>query len=195
MQTAVKDKLYTVSEYLELEERAKNKHEYYNGIIRKMPGASFRHNQIAVNVMTALATALYNKNFIVLNSDMKIHIPQLESVIYPDAVVVFEKPEFYSGRTDVLTNPLLVVEVVSPSTEKYDRGRKFQHYKTLPSFKEYVLIEQLQPWVVASYKIAERTWQDTEANTLDGSVYLQSIDCTIQLQRVYHGVEFGKKIG
>src|SRR5207237_8095180 len=98
-------------------------------------------------------------------------------------------------RTNVLTNPLLVVEVVSPSTEKYDRGRKFQHYKTLPSFKEYVLIEQLQPWVVASYKIAERTWQDTEANTLDGSVYLQSIDCTIQLQRVYHGVEFGKKIG
>src|SRR6476660_3980119 len=101
MQTAFKNKIYTISEYFRLEEKAKNKHEYFNGNIVKMPGASFVHNQIAVNVMTTLAVALYNKNFIVLNSDMKIHIPQLESVVYPVAVVVFEKPAFYEERTDV----------------------------------------------------------------------------------------------
>ena len=192
MQTEVAEKLYTVQEYLAFEERATNKHEYYNGKILKMPGASYRHNQIATNVAAILVNALYDTNFIVTNSDTKIHISQLDSFVYPDAVVVFEKPEFYAGRNDVVLNPLLIVEVASPSTKEYDRSLKFQRYKTLPSFKEYVLVEQAQPWVVASYKIADRTWKDTEANTLDGSVYLQSVDCTLELKRIYHGVLFNK---
>ena len=192
MQTEVAEKLYTVQEYLAFEERATNKHEYYNGKILKMPGASYRHNQIATNVAAILVNALYDTNFIVTNSDTKIHISQLDSFVYPDAVVVFEKPEFYAGRNDVVLNPLLIVEVASLSTKEYDRSLKFQRYKTLPSFKEYVLVEQAQPWVVASYKIADRTWKDTEANTLDGSVYLQSVDCTLELKRIYHGVLFNK---
>ena len=190
MQTEVVEKLYTASEYLALEERAKNKHEYYNGKIIKMPGASFRHNQIATNIAAVLINALYDKSFIVTNSDTKIHIPKLESFVYPDAVVVFEKPALYEGRTDVVLNPLLIVEVASRSTRKYDRTTKFEYYKTLPSFKEYVLVEQAQPWIVASYKIADRTWKDTEATALDDSVYLQSVDCTIEMKRVYHGIEF-----
>ncbi|MDQ2751414.1 MAG: Uma2 family endonuclease, partial [Bacteroidota bacterium] len=138
--------------------------------------------------------ALYEKHFFVLNSDMKIQIPQLESFVYPDAVVVFEKPLFYEGRTDVVLNPLLIVEVASRSTRKYDRTTKFEYYKTLPSFKEYVLIEQTKPWVIASYKIADRTWQDTEAFSPDGSVYLRSVDCNIELKKVYHGVPFDKAV-
>ena len=192
MQTEVAEKFYTVSEYLALEKRAKNKHEYYNGKIVKMPGASYKHNQIAANIAAVLVHALYDKNFIVTNSDTKIHIPQLESFVYPDAVVVFEKPELYEGRNDVITNPLLIVEVASRSTRNYDRTTKFEYYKTLSSFKEYVLIEQIKPWVIASYKIAERTWQDTEASSLDDSVYLRSVDCNIELKRVYHGVPFDK---
>ncbi len=190
MQTEVVEKIYTISEYLSLEARAKNKHEYYNGKIIQMPGASFTHNVIAVNIMSILNAALFEKNFFVLNSDMKIHIPQLESFVYPDAVVVFEKPVLYEGRTDVVLNPLLIVEVASRSTKKYDRTTKFEYYKTLPSFKEYVLVEQAQPWIVASYKIADRTWQDTEAATLDDSIHLQSVNCTIEMKRVYHGVTF-----
>ncbi len=194
MQTDVIEKLYTVNEYLALEKRAKNKHEYYNGKIVRMPGASFKHNIIAANIISMLNAALYEKSFFVLNSDMKIHIPQLESFVYPDAVVIFEKPLFYEGRTDVVLNPLLIVEVASRSTRNYDRTTKFEYYKTLPSFKEYVLIEQTKPWVIASYKIAERTWQDTEASSLNDSIYLRSVDCTIELNRVYHGVPFDKVV-
>ncbi len=194
MQMEAAEKLYTINEYFALEKEAEEKHEYYNGEIIKMPGASFIHNRIAVNIMVALANKLRDTNYVVLNSDMKIHIQQLESFIYPDAVVIFEKPEFYAERNDTIINPLLVVEVASPSTTKYDRYTKFQYYKTLPSFKEYVLVEQSQPWVVASYKIAERTWKDTEATTLDGSVYLQSVDCIIELKDVYHRVQFNKTV-
>ena len=194
MQTEVAERLYSVKEYLAFEERAKNKHEYYNGKIIKMPGASYRHNQITANIIAALINALYDKDFIVTTSDTKIHIPQLASFVYPDAVVVFEKPELYQGRTDVILNPLLIVEITSPSTRKHDRGVKFQEYKTLSSFKEYVLVDQTKPWVFASYKIADRTWKDTDANKLDGSIYLQSVDCALEMQRVYHRVQFDKVI-
>lgn len=192
METEVAEKFYTANEYLAFEERAKNKHEYFNGKIIKMPGASFRHNVIVSNITAILITALYDKNFIVSNSDTKIRIPQLGSFVYPDAVVVFEKPQFYEDRNDVVVNPLLIVEVASRSTKKYDRTTKFEYYKTLPSFKEYVLIEQAQPWIIASYKIADRTWKDTEANTLEDSLYLASVDCTIDIRRVYHGIQFTK---
>ena len=189
---SVAAKLYTENEYLAREESAKNKHEFYNGNIVKMPGASYIHNQISANMIAVLVTRLYDSNHTVLSSDMKIHIPRLASFVYPDAVVICEKVELYEGRQDVILNPLLVVEVTSASTKKYDRLLKFSHYKTLPSFKEYVLIEQTQPWVVASYKTAERTWVDTEAFNVESSIYLQSVNCTIDLQRIYHGVNFKK---
>ena len=190
MSVEAAEKLYTAKEYLALEQRAKTKHEYYNGKIKTMSGASYIHNRIAVNVMTELAFFARNTDFIVLNSDMKIHIPQLESFVYPDAVVVFEKPLFYEGRTDVVLNPLLIVEVASRSTKNYDRTTKFEYYKTLPSFKEYVLIEQDKPWAIASYKIADRTWRDSEALSLTDTLHLQSVDYTLQMKNVYYGIEF-----
>ena len=117
MQTEVAERFYTVKEYLAFEERAKNKHEFYNGKIVKMPGATYKHNRIATNIMVELSILLKEKKFEVLNSDMKIHIPQLESFVYPDAVVVFEKVQFYENRNDVIVNPLLIVEVASRSTK------------------------------------------------------------------------------
>ena len=160
MSTEVAEKYYTIKEYLAFEQRAVNKHEYYNGKIIKISGGTFAHNLIANNVSSELSVALRSKAFFVLNSDMKIRIPQFDCFVYPDTVVVFEKPIFYEDRTDVIMNPLLIVEVSSRSTRKNDRTTKFEYYKTLPSFKEYVLIEQTTPWAVASYKITERTWQD-----------------------------------
>jgi Uma2 family endonuclease len=90
----------------------------------------------------------------------------------------------------VVLNPLLVVEVLSASTSDYDRFGKFHEYKTISSFKEYVLVEQTQPWVIASFKTAERTWTDTEAEGLDATILLQSIGCTLKLQRMYKGIQF-----
>lgn len=185
-------KVYTIAEYLALEEQALEKSEYYNGEIIIMPGGKYNHNLIASNFITALNIALDEKgsNLSVLNSDMKIFIPHLSTIVYPDAVVVCERPEFSEGRTDIILNPLLVVEVLSRSTQSFDRTTKFFYYKQIPSFQEYVLVEQKTPYLTASYKIAERTWQDTEANGRGSSIYLKSIDCTLDLMKIYKGVNF-----
>lgn len=185
-------KTYTIAEYLALEEQALEKSEYYDGEIIAMPGGKYNHNLIATNMLTALNVALDEKrsNLSVLNSDMKIFVASLATIVYPDAVVVCEKPAFYEGRTDIILNPLLVVEVLSRSTQNFDRTTKFFYYKQIPSFQEYVLVEQKMPYLVASYKIAERTWQDTVADGLSSSVYLKSINCTLELKKIYKGVSF-----
>lgn len=185
-------KTYTIAEYLAMEERATEKSEYYNGEIIAMPGGKYNHNLIASNILTALNIALDAKgsSLDVLNSDMKIFIPHLSVIVYPDAVVVCEGPEFSEGRTDIILNPLLVVEVLSRSTQNFDRTTKFFWYKQIPSFQEYVLVEQKMPYLTASYKIAERTWQDTEAEGLNSTIYLKSVDCTLDLKKIYKGVSF-----
>lgn len=190
--TLVAEKLYSVEEYFEIEARSGEKLEYYDGEINPMPGAKASHNLIAGNTITALNIALEEKeqNFLVSTGDTKIHIPKLQSFVYPDAVVVCETFQFYEGREDTIINPLLIVEVLSPSTSAYDKHGKFGHYKTLPSFQEYVLVEQNSPFVTASYKIAEHTWQDTEADGPEATIYLRSLDVTLSLKRLYKGVIF-----
>ena len=183
---------YTITEYLAMEEHASEKHEYYNGKICKMPGGKFNHNLIAANIITALNNELDKRQteHVVLNSDMKIFIPHIIAIVYPDAVVICKKPVFYEKRRDVILNPLLIVEVLSPSTEVYDRTEKFSFYKQIPSFKEYVLVEQNMPFVTASFKIAEQTWRDSIAEGTEVYIHLQSIDCTIALSKIYKGVQF-----
>ncbi len=194
METFVENisKTYSIAEYLAMEENSIEKHEFYNGKIIKMPGAKPVHNLIAANIITQLNYEIEKKqvNYFVLTSDTKIHIARLKSFVYPDAVVVCEQIEMYPGSETVIINPLLVVEVLSPSTEEYDRKGKFFDYKQIPSFREYVLVEQNTAFVTASYKIADRTWQDTEADGFDASIHLQSIDCTISLSKIYKGIKF-----
>ncbi len=182
-------KIYSIQEYLDLEEISKDKHEFFNGNIINMPGATYYHNLIATNVIIALGNKLLNTNYKVLNSDMKIRVPKLNSIVYPDAVIICEVPEFYNNRNDIILNPLLIVEVLSP-TEDYDRKEKFAYYKTLPSFKEYVLILQKQPWVVSSFNAEDKVWKDTEAENINDSILLHSINCTIELNRIYNGISF-----
>jgi Uma2 family endonuclease len=186
------EKIYTIEEYLAMEDKALEKHEFYNGKIIKMPGAKPTHNLIAANVITALNNALENKEkeYFVLTGDSKVYNQKFNSFLYPDAVVICEEIEMYEGSSTVIINPLLIVEVLSQSTEVYDRIGKFANYKLIPSFKEYVLVWQTAPSVTSSYKISERTWQDTEADGLDASIYLQSIDCTIDLKKIYRGIKF-----
>ena len=186
------EKNYTIKEYLSLEDASVEKHEFYNGKIIKMSRAKPNHNLIAANIITALNNALEKneKEYFVLTSDSKIYNARLNSFLYPDAVVICENIELYPGSSTVITNPLLIVEVLSPSTEEHNRTGKFYDYKLIPSFKEYVLVWQTIPSVTASYKIADRTWQDTEAEGLDSSIYLQSINCSIDLKKVYRGIKF-----
>jgi Uma2 family endonuclease len=190
--TEVLDKKYTVEEYLAFERKAAVKHEFYNGNIVEMPGGTANHNLIAANIITALNIALEHKEkeYLVFTSDMKIQIPAFNHFVYPDTVVVCEKPEFYSDKKDVLTNPILIVEVMSPSSQAYDQGEKFYKYRTLPSLQEYVLASQEQPWVNALYRGKPNTWIDTVEDQLENSICFKSIDCEIALKRIYKGVIF-----
>ena len=186
------EKNYTIEEYLALEDASAEKHEFYNGKIIKMPRAKPNYNIIAANIIGELIFATQNKEkeYFVLTSDSKIYNVRLKSLLYPGAVVVCKTIELYPGSATVITNPLLIVEVLSPSTEGHNRTGKFYDYKLIPSFKQYVLVWQSILSITASYKIGDRTWQDTEADELDSSIYLQSINCTIDLKKIYRGIKF-----
>lgn len=187
------DKIYTIEQYLAIEDNSKEKHEFRNGKIVKMPGAKPVHNLIAANIIWHLGNLLEDapKEYFVLTSDTKIHVSRFNSFVYPDAVVVCEQIELYPGSTTVITNPLLIVEVLSPSTQDGDKQGKFYEYKQIPSFKEYLMVEQTMPYVISSFKTAERTWQDSDAEGLEAVIYLKSIDRTLDLKKIYKGVTFG----
>ncbi len=188
----VSEKTYTVEEYLALDRKSAIKHNYYNGKIEPLSGGTANHNEIAARIAAALIFAIdeQDKPYHVYNSDMRIQIPQQNFFVYPDAVVVCEKPEFFNNRKDILTNPLLVVEVLSPSTEDYDKRLKFFHYRTLPSFKEYVLASQERASVSSFYQEKPKHWVETIAEGTEQVIYFPSIDCEISLQKIYKGISF-----
>ncbi|MEM9833868.1 MAG: Uma2 family endonuclease [Bacteroidota bacterium] len=196
MEILTTEKLYNISEYLEAEDQSLTKNEFYNGNIVPVSGASFIHNIIAVNILTCLKNTLKKKQgkYYVSNSDTKIHVPFLESFVYPDAVVVSKLPAFYQQRTDTITNPLLVVEVLSPRTAKYDNQLKFEEYCTIPSFRQYVLVSQDQPYVSTFYREEEELWRRTNVRGSDEQLYLASLDITLKLSDIYEDIDLlGKK--
>lgn len=141
MQKAAKN-YYTIEECLTLEEKAEDKSEYYRGEIFAMTGATMNHNQIAGNLYTVLNQAYPDKECRVFISDMRLWVKEKELFTYPDLLVICDKPVFYQNRRDTIANPLIIVEVLSESTKNYDRGGKFEFYRTLSTLKEYILIDQ-----------------------------------------------------
>lgn len=186
------NKIYTHEEYLRFEEKAQNKNEFYKGLIIPMAGAKATHNEISANVVSALKNAVRSlKNiYRVYTSDQKIRIDSEDTTVYPDALVICEKPEFWNGREDVIINPLVIVEVLSKSTQNYDRGEKFMLYQRLPSLKEYVVIEQHIPLVESWYQIEENTWQKTTARSTEEHLSLRSLGVTLRLDEVYEHIVF-----
>ena len=184
-------KRFTIEEYLDLESKSLEKHEFHNGKITKMAGASFNHNKIVGNIITALNIALDERNECsVLPSDIKIHIPRIRRFVYPDAVVICEEPEFYEGRKDTILNPLLIVEVLSDETDDYNKEGKFLKYSMIPSFKEYVLVSQDEPFVTSFYKKEAETWVKNTAEDISQSTHLQSLSIIIALEKMYKGIIF-----
>ncbi len=183
---------YTFEEYLAMEDEAVYKSEFNSGKIVAMAGGSFDHNTIGQNAGNAIGNELKKKDqkCRVVNSDQKIYIQDYDKSIYPDISVICEKANFHNNRKDVITNPLLVVEVLSPSTEGYDRGEKFTQYRSLPSFKEYVLITQEKAKVESWYKEAENVWRISNATGLDAKIYLHSLGIEISLADIYYLVDF-----
>ncbi|GAB4041103.1 Uma2 family endonuclease [Spirosoma jeollabukense] len=188
----VAEKKYTLDEYLTRETRSLHKHEFYNGKIVRMAGAKARHNQIAANLTGALKYTLrpLPRKYIVYNSDQKIYIESENVGVYPDALVVCEEPQFWHGREDLIVNPLLVIEVLSRSTASFDKSGKFLLYEQLPSFQEYVLVEQNYPRVESWYRLTEHSWDKAVQSEVDGSIVLRSVGISIPLAEVYEHVTF-----
>ena len=181
----------TIEEYLKLEEHARAKHQYVKGQMIPMPGGTLKHNRIATNILFAIEMAIRHHSlpFLVSNSDTKIWIPKIEAFYYPDAVVICEVPEYYKNRKDVIVNPLLIIEVASPSTQSRDQGRKFLDYATLPSLKEYVIVFQDQYSAQLSSRTDTEDWRLRSVEGIDQLIVLEAIGCSIAMRDVYDRTE------
>ena len=184
-------RLYTLSEYLRKEEKSLRKHEYHNGKIVAMPYSRLPHNLISGNIITALNNAIEKtgKDYIVASSDQLVYFTDLNVGVYPDALVVCEKPEFYDDGQLLLTNPVLVVEVLSKSTRNYDLKGKFDLYKTLPSFREYVLVEQTKVSVETRFRVEPNLWRENRATDLAVDLRLESLGISLAMKDIYKKVE------
>ncbi|MCA0455896.1 MAG: Uma2 family endonuclease [Chloroflexi bacterium] len=182
-------KFVTPEEYLRLERASEEKHEYFRGEIFAMSGASREHNLIAQNTSRHLGNQLDNQPCEVYQSDMRVKIPSTELYTYPDVVVVCGTPEFEDTQLDTLLNPTVIIEVLSASTEKYDRGRKALFYRRIASLQEYVLIAQDNAQV-EHYQRQSDQWIIQDFNTLDAQLNLLSIGCSIGVRDIYKKVIF-----
>lgn len=177
-------------EYLAIERKAEIKSEYRDGEMLAMSGGSEEHNLIVTNIVAELRQQLKNRPCKVYPGNMRVKVSPTGLYTYPDVAVVCGQSLLEDQYADTLLNPTLIVEVLSPSTEKYDRGRKFNHYRRVESLKEYVLVAQDEPLVERYIKEAEDRWVLADARSLDDSVQLLSIDCALSLREVYDKVEF-----
>jgi Uma2 family endonuclease len=180
---------YTPEEYLALERQAQYKSEYYAGEIFAMAGASRWHNLIVANVIGELRSQLKGRPCTTYPSDMRVKISPTGLYAYPDVTVVCGEAQFEDTQQDTLLNPTLIVEVLSETTEAYDRGSKFAHYRKLTSLQEYVLITQTKPHVEHYVRQPDNRWLLAEADSVHDTVHLPSIDCHLALSEVYDKVD------
>ncbi len=184
MSAVLAEKLYSPAEYLALERAAEYKSEYLDGYIYAMTGASREHNLIAYNIAGELRNQLKDRPCEAYIADMRVKAGLARSYRYPDITVVCGQPEFDDQRFDTLLNPTLLIEILSPSTEANDRGRKFAEYRSIPSLREYLLISQDEPRIERYARQAEG-WLLTVAEGWEAVVKLDAIGCVLDLREVY----------
>ncbi len=177
-------------EYLRAERRAQSKSEFHDGEVFALAGASFPHNLIVANVIARLGGQLRGKPCIAVPTDLRLWIESARRYVYPDVTVVCGKPQFTDTKQDTLINPTLLFEVLSKSTESYDRGEKFELYRTLPSLREYVLLAQGRPYCEQYLRQADDSWVLKIEQRLDATIQFGSIGCQLNLGEVYEKVVF-----
>jgi Uma2 family endonuclease len=181
---------YTPEEYLALEEKAEYKSEYHDGVIISMTGGTTNHNQITGNIYMALRLALKGQEYDVFISDVRLWIPRIRSYVYPDVMVIAGKPEYYENRKDTIINPHVIIEVLSKSTKGYDRGDKFSYYKTIPTFQEYILIDQTKIAIEQYSKQSNKRWSYCEYDEEDAGLLFNSFQVEVPLVDIYEKVDF-----
>ena len=180
----------TPEEYLELERKAEFKSEYFNGEIFAMGGASPRHVLIVTNLVIELGTQLRGKSCGVFSSDLRIKIPATGLFTYPDVVVLCDKPQYDDKQKDTVINPTVIAEVLSKSTKDYDRGEKFESYRSIESFTDYVLVAQDKFHVEHFARQEDGGWLLKETNKLEDSIKIASICCELRLTDMYANYDF-----
>jgi Uma2 family endonuclease len=181
----------TFEDWLEAERASlEGRSEYIDGEVFAMTGASAAHNAIVMNIGSALHTQMKGRPCQVYANDMKVRVRTSNTGAYPDLVAFCAEHEFQDNRRDILLNPSLIVEVLSGSTEAYDRGDKFALYRQIPSLREYLLVSQHQVAVDLYTRGEDGRWTLTDFSDLNDSIHLASVDCTLDLAEVYDKVEF-----
>ncbi|MFL6332346.1 MAG: Uma2 family endonuclease [Pyrinomonadaceae bacterium] len=180
----------TPEEYLAAERLSETKSEYLDGGVYPMTGTTVNHNRLVGDLSRQLLTQLDERHGDVLISEVKVAILGSRKFFYPDVAVVCGELKYYDDRKDIILNPDLVIEVLSPSTEAFDRGEKFRAYQTIETLKEYLLVAQDKPFVEQFVKNEAGKWEYAAAIGLDSSLVLPSIECTLNLAAVYKRVDF-----
>lgn len=186
--TVQEQRLYTPEEYLNLEVDAEFRSEYDNGVITPMTGGTTDHNQLCINCVLALTLSLKGQPYRAFMGDVKVWVPASQKFRYPDVMVTAGEPEYYQNRKTTVTNPQIIIEVLSNSTEEFDREDKFRLYQSIPSFQEYLLIDQSQIAIDHFYKTQPKHWQIDQFDDQDTEIKLKSIDVTLSIAEIYDKV-------
>ncbi len=189
MTQALEQRTYTPEEYFEFELPSQLRHEYVNGEIRLMTGGTPNHNDIAGNLYILLKLALKGKACRTFYADQRLWIPNCNIYTYPDVMVVETPLQLQERRTDTLINPCLIAEVLSKSTQDYDRSGKFVAYRTIETFQEYLLIDQYRVYVEHYVKTAAHQWLLSEYSDLQVTLNLNTVDVQIKIADLYENIE------
>ena len=187
----VNDVPISVEEYLEHERTEKEeRYEFIDGWVIQVSGASLEHNIIVSNLNRTLGTQLRDTDCRAITNDLRVALPSVDKYAYPDVVVYCGEPEIEENHLDMLYNPTVLFETLSPTTEAYDRGEKFARYRQLDSLREYLLVAQNRPHIEHYVREDVEGWRFTEADGLDAEIDLPTLDAALPLSEIYRDISF-----
>lgn len=181
---------YTPEEYLAIEQFSEYKSEYIDGQIIPMAGGTVNHNKLAGNLYAALNFAFKQQDYQVFIGDVRLWIPEKRIFTYPDVMIIAGEPEYVNNRTDIIVNPVVIIEVLSKSIQAYDREGKFNAYRTIPSFQEYLLVDQTRIHVEQSFITGKKQGWFREYDEDDEAIALAAVSFQISLNDLYSKVKF-----
>jgi Uma2 family endonuclease len=177
-------------EYLEMERAALEKHEYYQGEIFAMSGASLKHNEVFSNLFGEIQGKLKGKSCKPYGSDLRIHVPKNSLYTYPDISIICDKANLTDDKFDTATNPAVIIELLSKSTRNYDRFEKFSLYRDITSLKEYILVDTQKIHIENYVRNADNTWQLTDYNVISDNLIITAVNISVSIADIYAGLSF-----
>lgn len=186
----VENKRYSPEEYLAFEVESAERHEYIDGVISPMTGDTPQHNELSINLAAFLKFALRGKAFRTFTTDQRLWVPAYNLFTYPDVMVTPKALELKPGRKDTLMNPILIAEVLSKSTKGYDRDEKFAAYRTIPTFQEYLLVDQYRPYVEQYARTGDGKWLFAEYDGLEAVVVCAALPFELAMADLYESIDF-----